>query len=131
MDKLIQININDIRQMVKESVERIIYEEKDYDILYRGVNGKQDSNLPVIWLTTSKEYAKIYGGKINSYKIPISVLDRLANEKQALKYLTQEVDGYPFYESELFDIDKMKADGFTGYYYHEDEYKCLNVCLFK
>lgn len=126
------IDINDIQQMVKESVEKIICEEKDYDILYRGINlEKQDSNLPVMWLTTSKEYAKIYGDKINAYKISISVLDKLANEKQALKYLIYETDGYPFYDAENFNIEKMKSDGFTGYYYHETEYNCLNVCLFK
>lgn len=57
----------------------------------------------------------------------------LANEKIALRYLLNKVDGYPFYEAENFDIKKMKEDGYTGYYYHEheDEYKCLNVCLFR
>lgn len=25
----------------------------------------------------------------------------------------------------------MKIDGYTGYYYHETEYKCINVCLFR
>ena len=35
------------------------------------------------------------------------------------------------YDREEFDINKMKKDGYTGYYYHETEYDCINVCLFR
>lgn len=42
----------------------------DYDILYRGENSEQEKNLPCIWLTTSYEYASLYG-KVKEYKLSI------------------------------------------------------------
>lgn len=117
-----------LQDLKKNSVSE---QKEQYDILYRGVNSKQDNNATCVWLTTSYEYASLYGN-VKEYKLSIpNVLDRLANEKTALKYLLIDTDEYPFYETEYFDIEKMKNDGYTGYYYHEDEYKCLNVCLFK
>lgn len=113
-------------KMLFESYE----EENEYDILYRGLNQNQNNSAPVSWYTTSKEYAKQYGG-VKGYKIPVSTLNNLADENIASKYLVEEVDGYPFYEAENFDIDAMKEDGYTGYYYRDDEYNCLNVCIFK
>ena len=119
--------ISDIKQKLERGG---LNEGADYDILYRGIGGRQDPNVPVLWLTTSSEYCENYGGTILKYMVPMNVLDSLANEKEALKYLTVDTDEYPFYESEYFNIKQMKKDGFTGYYYHEDEYDCLNVCLF-
>ena len=116
---------------LKDIEGSIISESKDsYDTLYRGVSNNQLDNKNGTWLTTSKEYASLYG-KVGKYKIKISILDGLAKPSQALKYLIRDVDGYPFYEEDNFDINKMKEDGFTGYYYEETEYKCLNVFLFK
>lgn len=101
--------------------------EKDYDILYRGINNKQ-VDVGGIWLSTSDIYAGLYG-EVKMYKIPVIVLDKLANEEEALKYLIVDTDEYPFYFPEYFDLDRMKKDGYTGYYYHEQEYGCLNVYL--
>ena len=101
----------------------------DYDILYRG--GSELPNQQVLWLTTSQKYASIYG-IVSEYKIPLSTLDKLADEKIAMTFVKDKnIDEYPLYESENVDIQKMKELGYTGYYYHEDEYNCLNVCLFK
>jgi hypothetical protein len=103
----------------------------DTDVLYRGVNSKQNQSVPYIWLTTSPEYAKLYG-KVIKMSLSISnVLDRLADSKTAAKYQINDTDEYAFYEPSNFDIEEMKRDGYTGYYYPEEEYKCLNVCLFK
>ena len=129
-----KINKGQLQEIIRESVREVLREDSndsaDYDILYRGIGVGQMSNVPVLWLTTSPEYAKNYGDRVLKYRVPMSVLDSLANEKEALKYLTKETDGFQFYEAENFDIEQMKADGFTGYYYQEAEYKCLNACLF-
>ena len=94
-----------LQDLKKNSVSE---QKEQYDILYRGVNSKQDNNATCVWLTTSYEYASLYGN-VKEYKLSIpNVLDRLANEKTALKYLLIDTDEYPFYETEYFDIEKMK-----------------------
>ena len=119
--------ISDIKQELKSGG---LNEGADYDILYRGIGNGQDPNVPVLWLTTSSEYCENYGGTILKYIVPMKILDSLASEKEAIKYLIKDTDEYPFYEAEYFNIEQMRKDGFTGYYYHEEEYDCLNVCLF-
>ena len=97
------------------------------DILYRGGN---NDNPNFLWLTTSKSYASNYGN-VKEYEIPIDVLDRLCNEDNAFNYVISDIDEYPLYDVENLNIDAMKADGYSGYYYIEDEYNCINVCIFK
>ena len=49
---------------IKDIAKGMMNESKvgeNYDILYRGVNAKQSINKDGIWLTTSKEYASLYG----------------------------------------------------------------------
>lgn len=109
---------------------------KDYDILYRGGISK---DYDCLWLTTSKDYAEEYG-EVYVFEVPLSVLDKLACEEDAMDYLIDEeyrgadpwtTPEFFLYDRKLFDINRMKEDGYTGYYYHEDEYKCVNVCLFR
>ena len=101
-----------------------------YDILYRGIKETNTPNPNGMWLSTSEEYASLYG-KVLEYQIPLSVLDNLASEQEALEYcLDDSGEEYPFYDDTLFDIDKMKKIGYSGYYYIEEEYCCLNVFLF-
>lgn len=127
-----KITIEDIKYMVNEVVKKM----QNYDILYRGGVSK---DCECIWLTTSKEYAELYG-EVQAYEVPIAVLDNLACEDDAMEFLIDEEDRgkgaydteeFYLYDRELFDIEQMKKAGYTGYYYHEDEYKCVNVCLFR
>lgn len=127
---MMKINESDIFKMVESSIKKILKEQKDYDVLYRGVGAGQDQSSPVLWLSTSEEYCLNYGERILKYAVPMSVLDDLADTGQTMEYLIHDTDEYPFYEAQNFDLEKMKEHGFTGYYYHEDEYDCLNVCLF-
>lgn len=118
------MRIRDLKTNLNESAE-------ETDVLYRGVNNEQEQNCPVVWYTTSREYASLYG-KVTKVRLSVPrVLDKLASPEAAEKYLIEDTDEYPFYFPEYFDIQKMKADGYTGYYYPETEYNCLNVCLFK
>lgn len=97
------------------------------EILYRG---GEDNNPNFLWLSTSKSYASQYGD-VKEYKISIDILDNLCDEHKSFDYVIADVDEYPLYETDNLNIDKMKADGYSGYYYIEDEYNCINVCLFK
>ena len=126
------MTVEDIKYMVNE----VIKKTKNTDILYRGGISK---DYECIWLTTSKEYAELYG-ELQTYEVPISILDNLACEKDAMDYLIDEkyrgadpwsIPEFFLYDREEFDINKMKKDGYTGYYYHETEYDCINVCLFR
>ena len=132
-----RITIEDIKYMVNEVIKKMA----NSDILYRGGISK---DYECLWLTTSRQYAEEFArnsnGEIFTYEVPISVLDNLACEDDAMDYLIDEEDRgadpwsteeFYLYDRNLFDINRMKADGYTGYYYHEDEYKCINVCLFR
>ena len=105
-------------------------QDPDYDILYRGVKEGQDMSK-VLWLTTSRDYASNYG-EVVTYAVPIATLDCLANPKTLDNYMLADFDDEdcPYYEPESFDIARLKADGYTGYYFYEDEYDCLCVCIF-
>ena len=139
----VTLNEEQLRGIVAESVKRILMEQqnKGYDTLYRGGISK---DYECLWLTTSRQYAEEFArnsnGEIFTYEVPISVLDNLACEDDAMDYLIDEEDRgadpwsteeFYLYDRNLFDINRMKADGYTGYYYHEQEYKCINVCLFR
>lgn len=129
----------------KQLINTIIYEssKEEADVLYRGVDKSGYSHPLVLWLTTSIEYSREfavfyncqYGSSaVDAYEIPISVLDKLADEKIVQKYMISSCefdDEFSLYDSEEIDIPRMIKSGFSGYYYYEDEYKCLNVCLFK
>lgn len=134
----VTLNEEQLRGIVAESVKRILMEQqnKGYDTLYRGGISK---DYECLWLTTSIQYAEQYG-EVRTYEVPIAVLDNLACEDDAMEFLIDEEDRgkgaydteeFYLYDRELFDIEQMKKAGYTGYYYHEDEYKCVNVCLFR
>ena len=127
-----RITVEDIKYMVNEVIKKMTNSE----ILYRGGVSK---DYECLWLTTSRDYAENYG-EVLTYEVPIAVLDNLACEEDAMDYLIDEEDRgadpwsteeFYLYDRNLFDIKKMKAAGYTGYYYHEQEYKCINVCLFR
>ena len=105
---------------------------EEFDVLYRGGD---DTNPKFLWLSTSRLYAENYAGKNNKvflYKVPISILDRLVDCKVIPDYLNPNCnDETPEYEPENYDVDRLVKDNYTGYYFYEDEYECLCVCLFK
>lgn len=104
--------------------------EEEYDILYRG--GELTSDVPVEWYSTSQQYAENFG-KVKEYKIPMSILDNLASEDVVNKEysLNDNEEEDLIYDAEYVDINSMKRDGYKGYYFYDDEYHCLNVCIFK
>lgn len=104
--------------------------EEEYDILYRG--GELNPNVPVEWYSTSELYAKNWG-KVKEHKIPLSILDNLAHEdivKEEYK-LDDNDEEFSLYDAECVNINAMKRDGYKGYFFYDDEYDCLNVCIFK
>ena len=133
----VTLNEEQLRGIIAESIKRNLMEKHDKtDILYRG---GISADYECLWLTTSKDYAELYGD-IQEYEVPISVLDKLACEDDAMEYLIDitdrgkdpyQTEEFYLYDRHLFDINQMKRDGYSGYYYHEMEYKCVNVCLFR
>ena len=135
-----KINQNDIRNIVKETIYRIINEnvEYNYTIVYRGVSSShQDPTVPVLWVTDEPEYASDFGKKIKKYAVPNSLLDRLASVEQLRKYVIDTAHYYDIdegedfgpYEAQNYDIPWMLDDGFSGYVFHEDG--CQVACIFK
>lgn len=119
--------------LISECVYNVLSESVAYDILYRGV-GNSSNSSPVLWLTTSGEYASNWGEHILSYKVSLDVLDKLldvTNEDVYYDYLLTDTDEYAPYDSSCLDIDRMESEGHSGYYFYDDEYDCLSVCLFK
>ena len=127
-----KITVDDIKYMVNEIVNKV----KGTETLYR-INNKCDYDC--IWLTTSKEYAEEMG-EYSVKEIPLTILNNLACEEDAMDYLIDEKyrgtdpwSGHEFYLNNRnnFDVEKMEINGYTGYFYHDNERNCVNVCLFR
>lgn len=134
---MVELNEKQLKQIADEAVKRVLKENSnETDILYRGSNKSGDSNEYVLWLSTSKQYAEQWGDCIYACELSVpNVLDKLADEQTAQEYVIDEdydpEEEFMLYFADAINIKQMIQDGYTGYYFYDDEYHCLNVCLFK
>lgn len=68
---------------------------------------------------------------IGTYDVSFDVIDQLATKDEAVKYLVEEGDDGEdmLGETDNLDVEKMKEDGYVGYYYDMGD-GVLMVCLF-
>ena len=129
MMKTIRISGKDIRDIVTESLSRILREDGErIETWYRGIIGKYNELMvkPQIWLADSPYYAAEYASESEEGHLYAIDID-MSRLKQYDWYA--EVDSYfdPYDGFSEEEIEELRKEGYNGYTFALDEATVLVI----
>lgn len=128
MTKMVRLTENKLKNIIKESISKIINENKNnLEIWYRGYDSKYDSQFNhLLWMTDDIDYAKDYGDAIEEITIDSNKLN-IASMSEIDEIIGYEFDYFDGPAEE--DIELLNSEGFDGYCFYANSDNSYCMCL--
>lgn len=128
---VIRLTKSDLHRIVKESVNRILNEQRCIETYYHGGNLKDDLYYNgVLWLTPQDYYAKEYAKDSKEPTIWEVKIDETKIKAASIFDIEEIVgEGFDPYDPTKEEIQLVVNEGYNAYYMDFDSYNAKGLCV--